>query len=188
MKILAISLSTFVCSLLLCVHAFACFEGEARTHEFSQNKFICDKSRPELGESFRAPDGLIWGEIVQKCATPSVCIEITADFEEASQFCKSIGARVPTRYDYISLVESMGAKIDWYDKGPPSRYRVSLYCKSCVKEGKELLSQFGRHTVWTSSHMTLGSGNNKYYFGFNENYGDETWPDPSRQLPFRCVR
>jgi hypothetical protein len=62
--------------------------------------FLPDSSNPALGEAYRDVNGLIWGSPVR---APSG--EIRAMLStEALDYCRSIGARLPTNDDYVRLL------------------------------------------------------------------------------------
>ncbi len=58
-----------------------------------------DTSNPELGEAWRDPSGMIWGDVKRKGISQDVAIE----------YCTRIGAKLPSKYDFIRLREYLGA-------------------------------------------------------------------------------
>ena len=74
--------------------------------------FTCDDSYPDLGEAWRDPRGLIWGDVV--------IVEDTDEnphymnYAEATDYCISIGARLPSRAEFTALRQDMGAQSGTY--------------------------------------------------------------------------
>lgn len=56
--------------------------------------FLCDASMPVLGEAYKDPSGLIWGSPFMSDGKVK-----EMDQKNADKYCKSIGARLPTRND-----------------------------------------------------------------------------------------
>jgi len=84
--------------------------------------FIRDTSHPKLGEAWRDPSGLIWGDIVKnedgKVARMIQSSEYMKQIGKplpdgklgAEEYCKSIGARLPSIEEFTQLREYMGAR------------------------------------------------------------------------------
>ena len=67
--------------------------------------FIHDTTNAALGEAWRDPSGMIWGNVV-KTGDDWV---IYMDQQHASSHCESIGAQLPSREDFARLRGYMGA-------------------------------------------------------------------------------
>ena len=68
-------------------------------------KFIKDTSIPNLGEAWKDPSGMIWGDIAKNADGSIRYInQINAD-----KYCKSINANLPSDEDFIRLREYLGA-------------------------------------------------------------------------------
>lgn len=97
---------TIVAGFALSGNAHAdCRSGERR--ETNRGAvFTCDTSHSDLGEAWRAPNGLIWGDIVKK--TDGTIHHM--DHDEATNYCGSIAAYLPSDEEFIQLREYMGAR------------------------------------------------------------------------------
>ena len=65
--------------------------------------FTRDTSFPALGEAWKDPSGMIWGDIVK------VEDIFTMNHFQADLLCKKVGAELPSREDFVRLREYMGA-------------------------------------------------------------------------------
>ena len=64
------------------------------------------KDSKKFGEAWEDPSGMIWGDIVKKeDGSPHYM-----NHKDAIDYCKSIGADLPSREDFVRLREYMGAK------------------------------------------------------------------------------
>ncbi|MBI1860437.1 MAG: DUF1566 domain-containing protein [Deltaproteobacteria bacterium] len=69
----------------------------------------------KFGEAWLDPSGMTWGDIVNKeDGSPEYM-----KHKDADQYCKSIGAELPSREDFVRLREYMGAKSGTYDGYAP---------------------------------------------------------------------
>lgn len=67
--------------------------------------FIRDCSIPNLGEAWRDESGMIWGDYAGMIAMNQL---------GAVKYCNDIGAKLPSKKDFIRLREYMGAKKGTY--------------------------------------------------------------------------
>src|SRR4051812_35489268 len=67
--------------------------------------FTRDRRFPALGEAWRDPDGMTWGDLAKDSNGTILHMSEPA----AAEHCKSIGADLPTRTDFIRLRGYMGA-------------------------------------------------------------------------------
>lgn len=78
-------------------------EEEVKTTR-TGTRFVRDYSNPGLGEAWRDPSGMIWGDIVkEKDGTPRFMNHV-----EATDYCQSIGAVLPRHWDFLRLREYLG--------------------------------------------------------------------------------
>ncbi len=83
--------------------------------------FSRDTSKLKLGDAWRDPRGRIWGEMVQNDDGSSRFM----NHYDATEYCKSIGAELPSRDDFLRLREYLGAKpgifgYEGYEPGLPN--------------------------------------------------------------------
>jgi len=78
--------------------------------------FTLDRSNPYLGEAWKDPSGLIWGDIARKRpALDYFCYEVkegevcNMSHEAAITYCRIIGGRLPTVREFAQLGVYMGA-------------------------------------------------------------------------------
>lgn len=81
---------------------------------------VRDNSRPELGEAWRDPSGLIWGEPLKAAdfhrykgeATVYLSREgfLVANHEVATKACQDLGARLPTLEEFERLRDYLGGE------------------------------------------------------------------------------
>jgi hypothetical protein len=65
-----------------------------------------DESNPKLGEAWRDPSSMIWGDTVTNAdGNPEFM-----NHKDATDYCNSISAKLPSREDFIRLREYMGAE------------------------------------------------------------------------------
>ena len=79
------------------------------------NFFVRDTSIAALNEAWRDPSGMIWGDIVRN-EDRSIHF---MDQYQASTYCESIGATLPSREDFVRLREYMGARSGTYEGYTP---------------------------------------------------------------------
>ena len=86
--------------------AFAeCEPGEERETKTGA-VFTCDDSYPDLGEAWRDPSGLIWGDTVKE--TDGTIHGM--NHYNAIAYCDSIDARLPSKEEFIQFRQYMGAQ------------------------------------------------------------------------------
>ncbi len=69
-----------------------------------KHAFTSDASFPALGEAWKDPSGMIWGDIVKKDGHP-----VLMNQYQANSYCKSIAAELPSKEEFVRLREYMGA-------------------------------------------------------------------------------
>ena len=107
--------------------------------------FTRDTSNLALGEAYRDPSGLIWGNVV---TTPQGKIERMTQYD-AEKYCQSIGARLPTVEEFEQLAKYLG-------KGTAEGYDPYL------TDGKtEILPEIADYAFWSAS--------------VNSNYRGDSW-------------
>jgi len=67
--------------------------------------FVRDYTHPQLGEAWKDPSGMIWGDTVRDGSEGKEMLH-----DEATKYCKTIGAQLPSREDFVRLRKYMGAK------------------------------------------------------------------------------
>lgn len=84
--------------------------------------FTRDRSHAALGEAWRDPDGLVWGDIVKnENGSARYMVQSSEYMKEigkslpnrtlgAKEYCERIGARLPSREEFTRLREYMGAQ------------------------------------------------------------------------------
>lgn len=101
--------------------------------------FKRDNSIAKLGEAYRDPSGLIWGSPLLDQPEPSgYRASANVRQSKAKQYCKSIGARLPTRAEANQLGKFLGRHTE---------FGFSPYIIN-TREG--LLPGFPHSTFWTS--------------------------------------
>ncbi len=119
--------------------------GSIRT-TYSGEKFVRDTSNPELGEAYKDPSGLIWGDAPKVKQDGSYgrvnFVVMSLKFEDADKYCKSIGARLPTREEYEALAKYLGRENEKSIKGYAPALKDSL---------TEFLPNLSRDQFWTST-------------------------------------
>ncbi|MCX6123615.1 MAG: hypothetical protein NTV34_02525 [Proteobacteria bacterium] len=90
-------------SSLLEQHSKSMDPQEPRT-TLSGYVFARDTSNPKLGEAWRDPLGMIWGDIVLKADGSHARFNL----KDATEYCKNIGAQIPTVDDFGRLSDYLG--------------------------------------------------------------------------------
>lgn len=68
-------------------------------------KFVRDTFNPALGEAWRSPRGIVWGDFeVNADGSP-----VVLNSEEAIKFCAKKGTRLPSRADWNELIGCVGS-------------------------------------------------------------------------------
>ncbi len=134
--------------------------------------FTRDTSNASLGEAWRDPDGLIWGDIVKEDESVRYMVHSSQHMKEfgrplpegtlgAKEYCKSIGARLPSKEEFIRLREYMGAQ-----SGTHEGYSA------------QVLPNLSGYWFWSSSvdQFTLGEayrfeGRSGEIYGTNRGHG-----------------
>ena len=98
------------------------------------------EKQTKLGEAWRDSAYLVWGDVYHKNNDV-----IQVNFQQAQEYCKNIGAKLPTAEDFVRLKISMGAShTDVKKKGD---YSAQILPN---------LNVF--FSVWTSTSKTLPDG------------------------------
>ncbi len=93
---------------------------EARAGERSirkKNTFERDRSNPKLGEAWKDPKGVIWGDVVTNEDESPKLMTLGG----AINYCHSIGAELPDEGHYLYLATSLGGGWHMYDKLNPKK-------------------------------------------------------------------
>lgn len=69
--------------------------------------FTSDHRLVALEDAWRAPNGLIWGDMVTRADT----LGHELRYPEAKKYCESINARLPSEQDFLDLSVYLGAKV-----------------------------------------------------------------------------
>jgi hypothetical protein len=77
----------------------SCRNGAVHTNDRGVS-FSCDKRNPSLGEAWRTPTGVVWGEAVKETNGTLKPMTLT----QADQYCRSIDAELPTKSDYLTML------------------------------------------------------------------------------------
>ncbi len=121
-----------------------------------ETTFTRDTSIAALGEAWRDPSGLIWGDIV-KDDDHSIRY---MDQYQASTYCESIGAQLPSREDFARLRGYMGATTaasEYAGRGYTPQVLPNLYR---IAEGRSVSNFF-----WSSLVRPDLSHYAYYFFG-----------------------
>lgn len=170
-------------------------------------QFIRDFSMPALGEAYRDPSGLIWGEAVKD--ESDKLLKVSA--QQAIAYCENIGFRLPTQLeasrfaeyagDYLSSVDNYPRRGNYWPCSVDENYLDQLKCTQIIPnlfgfiEARGLRVQTNR--FWTSTINTnITSVNSTWYETMNGNTGSLMAPtiSPNAHVsiehsmnPFRCV-
>jgi len=132
-------------------------------------------TNPRLGEAWRDPSGMIWGDIVMDQAGD----DISMNHKNATEYCKSIGAKLPSKEDFIRLREYFGA-LPGSDKGYFPQVLPHL---TYLEQGKTVRG----YALWSSSFLPYDLDHvsifNSYYGEFDHYY--RHWV--GYHNPVRCV-
>ncbi len=91
-------------------------------------EFNRDVSQPALGEAYRDPSGLIWGNIINRM-----------NQYDADKYCKAVGARLPTKSEFEQLAKYLG-------------YRTSGGYNPYLADGRsDVLPGLSQYVFWSSS-------------------------------------
>lgn len=113
-------------------------QGEPETRATTTGDiFKRDRSHPSsLGEAWKDPNNLIWGDIVKR--SDGRVYEVK--HSTATDYCTSMGLRLPTREEFIQLREYMGARFEYFGDYRP-----------------QVLPNLSGHWFWSSSVNPNGS-------------------------------
>ncbi len=79
--------------------------GNAETRRTTTGAVFTRVTRSGFGESWRDPSGMIWGDIAQNANGWARSM----DQYQATEYCQSLGAQLPSRADFARLRGYMGA-------------------------------------------------------------------------------
>lgn len=119
--------------------------------------FTRDTSNSKLGEAYRDPSGLIWGEIMSQ----------SMDYKNADKACKQIGARLPLIREFYDLRGFLGQH---------------SYSTKQAYGPDEILPGLSGNLFWSSSDGRSGS-----IQVFNGSTGDVAEAYSYKPLSVRCV-
>lgn len=139
--------------------------------------FIRDYSYPALGEAYRDPKGLVWGDIAKK-TEGIVSFMNLMNHTDATNYCASIGARLPSKAEFTRLREYMGglSRTDGDEEG----YSDERY-------SAQVLSSFSDDFFWSSSVNPNTSDRLDAFFAFNSLSGRISYFYRHRFNAVRCV-
>ena len=130
--------------------------------------FIRDRSLPALGEAWRDPRGLIWGDIIKRADGTGTVRSMNHD--NATAYCDSIEARLPTKEEFIQLREYMGARA-----GTDEGYS---------HHDNQVLPNLSGHWFWSSS---VSPDSADYFYDFSRPYGGVDYHVRNLKNAVRCV-
>lgn len=138
-------------------------EGSLRVPETGAH-FIRDTRYPKLGEAYRDPSGVVWGNIAM-AETQARTFRVTFVFAE--RFCESIGARLPTQKEALRLLSYLGT--------PHKEFKDTYVGRNTLADGRtEIIPAFNEGYFWTSTmKRSLLSWRSNHYFGFGVNYYED---------------
>ena len=139
--------------------------------------FTRDTSNPKLGEAWRDPSGMIWGDIVKNKDGSARLM----NQKDAIDYCKSIDLELPSSKDFVRLREYMGAK-----SGSNADYAPQILPKLTYTEDGAI---FG-HLFWSSSAYSPYNSLYAYYFdGYSGSvdYGFRRFGDYSARCVAPCA-
>lgn len=116
--------------------------------------FTRDYSYPALGEAYKDPSGLIWGDVPRYDIDPKKKYLYSTDQilfnrqSDAVDYCKKINARLPTEADYIRLVRYLGST----DTDGSYIWRYNPY----LADGKTTVLPNMLGNYWTSTQRSGG--------------------------------
>jgi formylglycine-generating enzyme required for sulfatase activity len=128
--------------------------------------FTRDTSVPSLGEAYRDPAGLIWGSIVRLNGQVK-----TMSQYEADKYCKSLGARLPTKEEFERLARYLTAQ---------------KYSPYLVGADGDVLPGLTGYPFWSSS-LNPRNGGGVNAFGFSGSSGGFLNVSPLFDYSVRCV-
>src|SRR5262245_5346979 len=97
---------------LLC--SFSALADSGRRESITGAVFLSDTSLPGLGNAFRDPAGLVWGDTLnlrdgkEEESMPGDGPASSLSQPEADAYCKNLGARLPTRVEFERLYVDLG--------------------------------------------------------------------------------
>lgn len=142
--------------------------------------FERDSRFPELGDAFRDPRGLVWGEILnlkegdEKELVPGDGPVSSPNQLSAERHCASLGARLPTLAEFQHLYDDFGGRTyDGYFPWTAEDSRVPM------------LPKFVGYMFWSSTRDTEG----RRAAAFSGAFGAIGWRSLGNMyIQARCVR
>lgn len=129
--------------------------------------FVRDTSNAALGEAYRDPKGMIWGDIAKKPDGNPIYMTHAA----ATQYCENKGASLPTREDFLRLRRYLG-------------YHTGDGYSSLATDGKDILPGLSGKWFWSSSVHPYGSD---YAYFFSGSRGVMYYDHRVSKIAVRCV-
>mgnify|MGYP001579336401 CR=1 FL=1 len=142
-----------------------------------ETTFTRDSSIAALNEAWRDPSGMIWGDIV---TNDDHSIRYMDQYQ-ATTYCESIGATLPSREDFARLRGYMGATTaasEYSGSGYTPQVLPNLYR---TVDGRSVSNYF-----WSSSVHPGGSDFGYVFFG-RTGYVDDYDRDYADSSAVRCV-
>lgn len=141
-------------------------------------KYIRDTSIPELGEAYRDPQNIVWGDLVSKLGKP-----LELDQNGAVEACAKMGLELPTYDDFDQLRKSMG----YIER---KRYSFNPYVKGADRRSYPPATVLPnlvifRGDLWTSSVPFATHGYSFDGSGVGELNAASV---SASKLKFRCIK
>lgn len=155
-------------------------KAEQRATATNDNIFTRDTTNPGLGEAYRDPSGLIWGDVIKAQGMSQTDADIyckcNSDYARDKLGCtsKPDSARLPTREEFKQLAE-------YLDDGSAQRY------SPLSADGRtDVIPGLSRHWFWTSSTRRSDFPDVVYTFNGRYGYFDSSYRS-SLLVTGRCV-
>jgi hypothetical protein len=145
---------------------------KSKSVDGKEHLWVRDTSNSKLGEAWRDEKDLVWGDIIKK----SDGTIFKMNHADATNYCTSIGARLPTRDEFVRLRDLMGAT----SRAGFSDARVSGYSPQILPN----LDNLDKNWFWSASSPP-GYRDDFYNFGGSE--GDIFISGKELRYAVRCV-
>jgi len=151
-------------------------KGEIETQVSNAGyEFTRITDRPKLGEAWKDPSGLIWGDLVVSSNGKGIYMK----HKEAEAYCQSIGARLPSSADYDHLSKFFY----WGRKNLQSDFADSNGFKQTILPHLDFIDNGGR-LYWSSTPST--SGHHFYVFDSIKGFvGSQDYPIIGKILEYQ---
>ena len=162
------------------------------------NTFVRDRSQPRLGEAWRDPRGVIWGDIVADSRKDGVVDDHYTSFESAADYCRFNGFDLPTASDFAWLSHALGntspPQVSYFEHGVKV---TGHYSPTLPGSSIDVIPNLSKRTFYATA---VGSSNYLEQVYFNGSAGwisgsfnnTNTWmsdyDNPRAKIfSFRCV-